>query len=90
MPKKPAKRSRPGFQTSIRLSDSEHAEFQNAAEAEGFSSIASWMTDLARNRAQLVNKAIASGEFITVRGRKIPLSDLPPGVTVGKSPKSPG
>jgi hypothetical protein len=70
--------SRPGwFQTSVRLTDAEHSTFQRAAEAEGYTSIVSWLVDLGRLREKVVNAALDSGEYVEIRGRKVPLSDLP-------------
>lgn len=68
---------RSGFQTTIRLADLEYEEFDRAAKFEGFSSIASWMLDQAKWRAEMVNSAMTTGEWVEVRGRKILLSDLP-------------
>jgi hypothetical protein len=91
MPRKPSRRkstsrparprptpARPGWQTSIRLTDAQHADYEQAAEFEGFSSIAAWLIEQGRLRSQAIAAAIDSGEWIEIRGRKVPLSDLPP------------
>jgi hypothetical protein len=79
--------ARPGYQTTIRVSDSEERAFSAAADFEGFPSIAAWMLEQARIRAGVVNKAIETGEYIEARGKKIPLADLPEGVTVREQAK---
>lgn len=62
--------------TTIRFTESQRTDFEDAARTEGFDSVIQWMLKLAEKRVVVLNDAIASGRYVTIGDAKVPLSDI--------------